>query len=39
MRAGYVPTIRPGTKREAELARLVRAEGFRVWGIEGRDWK
>lgn len=39
MSGGYVPTIRPTTKRHGELGRAARAAGFRVWGVDGRNWK
>ena len=31
MRGGYCPTLRPESRRQRLLARVVRASGFRVW--------
>lgn len=35
---GYVPTIFGRNRRERILIRVLKADGFRVWGNKGRNW-
>jgi hypothetical protein len=36
---GYVPTISNRSPRHAELALSLVAMGYRVYGLNGGDWK
>jgi len=35
MASGYCPTILPNTKRKRDLARVIKARGYKVW--QGRN--
>ena len=35
---GYVPTLFGRNRRERLLIRVLKADGFRVWGNKGRNW-
>lgn len=37
-KGGYVPTIFGRSRRERILIRVLRADGFNVWGNKGKNW-